>query len=300
VSERSDNLGAFLLSLAVHVLLVVGLWLATLSCASYNTTLQALNLPLWMSMTCSRPLNLEGPVIEASLVDYTSAPRAKIPQQRPKIEKPAAPPKPKIESKPELDTPDPVVQPAEDQRDQERIDRLALEKAQQEQKEQEELHRREQLLLEERERQTRIQQERQQQLKDIQRQREEAERAKQREQQRLAQLEDREMKADPALRAGNEGTDNDLLSRYQFAIQSKVKDAWNRPDTVRPGLRCTLAIIQIPGGEVISAAVVAPCDADDQTKRSLEEAAFKAQPFPYQGFESVFQRSIRFNFRYDG
>jgi colicin import membrane protein len=26
----------------------------------------------------------------------------------------------------------------------------------------------------------------------------------------------------------------------------------------------------------------------------------KAAPLPYQGYEKVFQRSIRFNFKYDG
>ena len=49
-----------------------------------------------------------------------------------------------------------------------------------------------------------------------------------------------------------------------------------------------------------SASVVAPCNGDELTKRSLEAAVLRAQPLPYRGFESVFQREISFNFRYDG
>ena len=51
---------------------------------------------------------------------------------------------------------------------------------------------------------------------------------------------------------------------------------------------------------MLSASVVAPCNGDELTKRSLEAAVLRAQPLPYRGFESVFQREISFNFRYDG
>ena len=99
---------------------------------------------------------------------------------------------------------------------------------------------------------------------------------------------------------GNRGVDESLLGRYQVAIQQSVQNNWLRPDTAQPGIRCTIDIVQIPGGEVISVSVANPCNADELTRRSIEAAVMKAQPLPYEGFQSVFQRQIRFTFRYDG
>jgi colicin import membrane protein len=79
-----------------------------------------------------------------------------------------------------------------------------------------------------------------------------------------------------------------------------VQQNWLRPDSAQPGIRCAIRIIQIPGGEVIQVSVTSPCNVDDLTRRSIEAAVLKAQPLPYRGYESVFQRDIKFNFRYDG
>ena len=35
---------------------------------------------------------------------------------------------------------------------------------------------------------------------------------------------------------------------------------------------------------------------DDAGRRSVEAAILRAQPLPYRGFESVFQRTLNFNF----
>ena len=56
---------------------------------------------------------------------------------------------------------------------------------------------------------------------------------------------------------------------YQAAIQSFVTQNWLRPPTAQPGLRCTLKIVQIPGGEVISAAISGKCNGDEATRRSI-------------------------------
>jgi colicin import membrane protein len=58
--------------------------------------------------------------------------------------------------------------------------------------------------------------------------------------------------------------------------------------------------VQIPGGEVISAAIAGQCNADEATRRSLVAAVERAGTLPYRGFEDVFQREIDFIFRYDG
>jgi len=130
---------------------------------------------------------------------------------------------------------------------------------------------------------------------------------------RLAQLEDRSQRAEREQAAqpeakyeaeqaqtGAGGQDDDLAARYAAAIQAAVTQSWNRPESAAPGLRCTLNIVQIPGGDVISVTVGSPCNADQPTRNSIEQAVMKAAPLPYQGYEKVFQRAVKFNFRYDG
>ncbi len=100
--------------------------------------------------------------------------------------------------------------------------------------------------------------------------------------------------AKPASGAG--GTSDDLSAKYAAAIQQKVKGQWTRPDSVPLGQKCQVSITQIPGGQVIQAKVVGNCAFDEAGKRSIEAAVLNAQPLPYRGFETVFQRTINFNF----
>lgn len=301
----ADKLRAFGLALAVHVVCVlvvlIGLW--------------------WTSE--SKPVSVPGPVIQVDLIGPTQAPKSvavasvKAPP-KPVIPKPE-PPKPDVQ-KPEpvkIQTPQEATPPPtevqQDRVDQERVAALAAEKAEQAQKEQEEKRRQQQALLEE---QQRKEEERKKQLADVRKQREAAEKALKLEQQKLAQLEDRQ-RADRAnaekqrvqaqaeregeqAQTGAGGQDDDLSARYAAAIQSAVTNNWNRPDSAQPGLRCTIEITQIPGGDLLNVTVASPCNADQVTRNSIESAVRKAAPLPYKGYEKVFQRSIRFNFRYDG
>ena len=97
-------------------------------------------------------------------------------------------------------------------------------------------------------------------------------------------------------RAGQIATKGD---EYYAAIQSQVTNNWLRPPTARSGLRCRLKIVQIPGGEVISAAIAGSCNADEATRRSLVAAVERTGSLPYRGFEKVFEREIDFLFKYD-
>jgi len=90
-----------------------------------------------------------------------------------------------------------------------------------------------------------------------------------------------------------------LAQRYALEIQAQVTNNWLRPPTARPGLRCTLRIVQIPGGEIISATIAGSCNGDEATRRSLVAAVERAGSLPYRGFEEVFQREVTFNFKYD-
>ena len=154
-------------------------------------------------------------------------------------------------------------------------------------------------------------------LTQIRQQREAAEQQRIREEERLKQLEamrehdaaaKRQAEAQAAMqdqmeqearefRAGQMATH---AQEYQIAIQQQVTSNWLRPPTTPEGLRCTLRIVQIPGGEVISANIAGSCNGDEATRRSLIAAVERVGTLPYRGFEEVFQREIDFIFIYNG
>jgi colicin import membrane protein len=300
-----DKLRAFGLALAVHIVCIL-----------------AMLIGLWWT-TESRPVSVPGPVIQVDLIGPTQAPKSVAvasvrPPPKPVLPKPEPPkpdvPKPEpVKIQPPQEATPPPTEVHQDRVEQERVAALAVEKAAQAEKEQEEKHRQQQALLEE---QQRKEEERKKQLADVRKEREAAEKALKLEQQKLAQLEDRqrtdrakaekqrvqesvEHEAEQA-QTGAGGQDDDLTARYVAAIQSAVTNNWNRPDSAQAGLRCTIIITQIPGGDLLNVTVSSPCNADQVTRNSIESAVRKAAPLPYQGYEKVFQRSIRFNFRYDG
>ena len=157
----------------------------------------------------------------------------------------------------------------------------------------------------------------QRELEQIRQQREVAERQRKLEAERLKQIEARRQRetvaqqqraADlerrrqaeaqaQAFRAGQMAT---LSNEYEMAIQSVVTQNWLRPPTAQAGLNCLLKIVQIPGGEVISAAIAGRCNADEVTRRSIVAAVERVGALPYRGFEDVFAREIDFLFIYDG
>ena len=302
----SDKVRAFALAMALHVACIL-----------------ALLAGLWWTHE-SRPVSMPGPVIEATLIGPTAAPKARSGAQKPTPAKPAPPkpeppkpeppkpepPKPEPQPeppKPEKQTPDELQR--QNQVDQERIAALAQEKAEQEKREQEEKVRQKQVELDEKQR--KLREEQQKQLADIKKQREDAEKKVKQARDALAQMEDRNQKAAAQAQpeaeheaeqatTGAGGQDNDLTARYAAAIQAAVTNNWNRPDNAPTGLRCSINIAQIPGGDVISVTIGSPCNADPVTRTSIEQAVMKAAPLPYQGYEKVFQRNIKFNFKYDG
>ena len=289
MESGADKLRALLLSLGVHLacvlLVLVGL--------------------LWTRTDA--PLSIAGAVVEATLV--TELPAAYQPAA-------SAAPEPAPSAPPPQPVPQPPL-PVPDTQETERAARLALEQAERARREEQERRRQEQVLLEdqqreqrEAERRERLRQQelaRERELADIRRQREEAERRRRLEAERLQQLQDQRQAATPATPAarptpptqqpGNQGTDDSLRGRYMLAVQQAVTQAWLRPEHVT-SVQCRVRIIQIPGGEVISASILSPCPTDDLTRRSMEAAVLKAQPLPYRGYESVFAREVTFTFCY--
>jgi colicin import membrane protein len=157
----------------------------------------------------------------------------------------------------------------------------------------------------------------QRELEQVQAQREAAERQRKLDEERLKQTEARRERnlqeqqrqqrealareqAEAEAREFRAGQVATLSNNYQAAIQSFVTQNWLRPPTAQPGLRCTLKIVQIPGGEVISAAIAGQCNGDEATRRSILAAVERGGALPYRGFEDVFEREIDFIFIYDG
>jgi len=304
MERPSDSGRALALSLGIHALIAAVIFAGML----YSRAPQQ--------------ISVAGSPIEASLM---AAPASFKPAAQPSPPKPdaAPPPQPRPAPRPQqADTPpQPTPQappPRPDTRETERAAQLALDQAREKaQREEAERRKQEQIELdaekqkqeaERRERLRKEQEAREQELAKIRQQREAAERARKLEEEKLRQLADRDKPSAPnptptpapATQLGNEGREDSLLGRYSLAIQQAVTQNWLRPETARPGIRCTLRIVQIPGGEVIQVSVSTPCNADDLTRRSIEAAVLKAQPLPYRGYESVFQRDVQFNFRYDG
>ncbi|HTI96541.1 MAG TPA: cell envelope integrity protein TolA [Rudaea sp.] len=284
-----DKLRAYLLAALVH-LGVVALLLAGL---------------LWTTTT--RPISLPGPVIEAELVGISAAPKPSAPKPSKPAPKPAPPQPAPAPPKP----PEPKPQPPSEVQNPDRIERekvaeLAQQKADEAKRAEEERHRQEQVLLDQQQRKER---ERMQQLAQIRKEREAADRNAKLEKQKLEQLKDL-AKAKPAparpvpeaeqAKSGTNGNDDSLQAQYIAAIQNAVTENWLRPDSAQPGLRCMLRIVQIPGGDVIGVQLVTPCNADPQTRDSIEQAVKRASPLPYKGYEKAFSRELNFNFNYDG
>lgn len=276
------------------------------------------------------------PVIEASLVvssaDIRAAEQAMKDAPKPEPlpqpiedvaeEDTVPPPQPIPEPRPQ-DSPVPQQQhaqeriPVPDTEDQEAASRLAIsqEKAL---KEQEEKRRQEQIDLTERQRQEEAERkqrlaqqqeeaDRQKKLEEIRRKRAQAAREAQLAEQRLQQITDARNRQTAAASTpaaantgnpppGQGGSADDLLAKYQSALQQAITDKWTRPDSVPLGTRCRIIIRQLPGGEVLNAEVQPGCPYDEMGRRSVEAAVLKAQPLPYRGFESVFNRTLILNF----
>lgn len=208
--------------------------------------------------------------------------------------------------------------PVPDEQEQEAVDRDAV-SAQARAREQEEKRRQEQIDLTEQQRQREAEQRQRlaaQAEADNQRDREKqlaqirAERAKLQKQaelseQRLKQLADRKAQAASAAAsqsnantaaAGASGNDDGLRAQYAAALVEAIRSKWTRPDNVPVRQKCRITIRQLPGGEVMDVSVSPSCPYDEGGRRSVEAAVLKAQPLPYDGFESVFQRTLNLNF----
>ncbi len=281
---------ALALALGVHVLMAAMVVLGTMS---------------WKPF---KPPILTGMTIEAVMVD-TGALRARREQAQAEAERAVA-------RKVETDRREKELKARNERLEREKREADAAEKKRQKdlatRKRQEDLRLQQMRKQQEQDRKD-LQKKQQDELEQLRKKREDATRERMIQEERLKQLDankqanlekQRQLQAEADMqrqmaaefRAGQIATKGD---EYYAAIQSQVTNNWLRPPTARSGLRCRLKIVQIPGGEVISAAISGTCNADEATRRSLTAAVERTGTLPYRGFEEVFEREIDFIFTYD-
>ncbi|HEY8586532.1 MAG TPA: cell envelope integrity protein TolA [Rhodanobacter sp.] len=312
MDESKATPKAVVLSAVLHVGIVGFLFLAVLPCAAYENVFSALHLPAWMNpITCAKPLELQGQVIEATLIGPTGSPPPKAAKVKPVPDSTPPPPTvppptpPKVEAPPVNALPPPPKHV--DVKDQERVVEDAALKAEQAKQLQEEKERQRQSELDAQAAKKKLEEKkkldalfakmdaasaRTQQLEN---------RAKQARQQledlKSAQDDGQADLPDAAQRqTGNNSQNSNLADEYTAAIQNAVTPNWLRPDNI-PAVPCQVHIVQSPGGDVLSATVASSCPYDEAGRRSVENAVLRTKTLPYKGFESVFQRNLTFTFR---
>jgi colicin import membrane protein len=293
---------AVVYSALLHLGIVGFLALALLNCTHWEGVADFLRLPEALRpVTCTHVVQLQGPIIEATLVGPAAAPpprAAKHAQNAsPKIE-PKIQPKPKPAPPANVRVlPTPVPQPK--LKDQEKIAQVAEQKAEKEKQAQEEQRKQRMAELTREKEAQRI-------LKELAKARAESEKAQRQatlEQQKAQQLADlrktqesenaANVPAGKQAMTGQAGTDN---AAYVAALQNTITQNWLRPDNILAGAVCPVEIVQIPGGQVISAKVLPSCPFNDVGRHSVEAAVLRSSPLPYKGFEKQFKRDIIFNF----
>jgi colicin import membrane protein len=87
-------------------------------------------------------------------------------------------------------------------------------------------------------------------------------------------------------------------AEYLSLITARINRAWIRPPSARAGVKCSLHITQIPGGE-ITHVVVAGCNGDEAVRQSVETAAYRASPLPAPSDPALFDPNIDVTFAPD-
>ncbi len=87
-------------------------------------------------------------------------------------------------------------------------------------------------------------------------------------------------------------------AEYLSLITARINRAWIRPPSARAGVKCSLHITQIPGGE-ITHVVVAGCNGDEAVRQSVETAAYRASPLPAPPDPALFDPNIDVTFAPD-
>ena len=74
-------------------------------------------------------------------------------------------------------------------------------------------------------------------------------------------------------------------------IQDHVTQHWQLPVRLQPGLECSVKVVQLPTGDVVSFNITR-CNGNDEARRSIERAVIDASPLPRAPSEAVFSRTL--------
>ena len=92
-----------------------------------------------------------------------------------------------------------------------------------------------------------------------------------------------------------DAVDSGAMNRYVLAISQSIERNWRKPAGAKEGLKCTLNVKQLPGGDVGELSF-GTCNADAVTKDSIEQAVFRASPLPEPEDPSLFTRNLEIIF----
>lgn len=289
-------------SALLHLGIVAFLALATLNCMRWEAVMDALHLPQALRpVTCTQVVQLQGAVIEATLVGPVGAPpppaakhaQKASPQHEQKTEpKPTPPPPANVRV-----LPTPVPQPQ--LKDQEKVAEVAQQQAEQAQKAQEQEQQQRMAELTRQKEAERILKE----LAKVQQQSQEQQRRVNLEKQKAEQLADLSKASDsqnaqnvPLAKQAMTGQAGKDTNAYLAALSNAINQNWQRPFDTPKGVVCPIHIVQVRGGQVTSVHVLPSCPFDDVVRQSIEAAVLR-EPLPYKGFEDAFQPDLTILFR---
>jgi colicin import membrane protein len=86
------------------------------------------------------------------------------------------------------------------------------------------------------------------------------------------------------------------LASWQSEITSRIQNAWIRPPTAQPGIKCVLNVGLVPGGSVTSVSI-GDCNGDDAVRQSIQTAVYNASPLPPPPDGVPFQRQLIITFQ---
>lgn len=69
------------------------------------------------------------------------------------------------------------------------------------------------------------------------------------------------------------------MASWTSEITSRIQNAWIRPPTAQPGIKCVLNVSLVPGGSVSSVSI-GDCNGDDAVRQSIQTAVYNASPLP--------------------
>lgn len=289
-------------SVLLHLGIVAFLALAMLNCTRWEDIANLLHLPdALRPVTCTKMTQLQGPVIEATLVGPVGAPpppatrhaHRASPRHEQKAEpKPKPPPPANVRV-----LPTPVPQPK--LKDQERVAQLAQQQAERAKQAQEEQQKERMAELTKQKEAERILK----QLAKIKAESAQAEKQVNLESQKAQQLADLRKASEsqnaqnvPVAKQAMTGQGGTDTAAYQAALTNAIVQNWLRPFDIPAGTKCPVEIRQIRGGQVTDVKVLPSCPLNQVGKDSVKQAVQNASPLPYKGFEKEFVPDLELDF----